>query len=107
MDISEKGFVSTRAGDVSDVPAIQVVARATWATAHAGIIPENVQRQLLGHEWTGDSRPMGVRLLTVAVERENAVGRRFYQRKGFAEVGERRVELHGHSMTFVECHRPI
>ena len=45
MDISEKGFVSARAGDVSDVPAIQVVARATWATAYAGIIPENVQRQ--------------------------------------------------------------
>ena len=52
-------------------------------------------------------KTMGGRLLTVAVERENAVGRRFYQRQGFAEVGERRVELHGHSLALVEFHRPI
>ncbi len=45
--------------------------------------------------------------LTVSVERENIVGRRFYERMGFAELRELRQEVQGHSLELVEYHRPI
>lgn len=49
----------------------------------------------------------GVRRLTVSVERDNIVGRRFYARKGFAEVRELSREAQGYLLELVECHRPI
>jgi ribosomal protein S18 acetylase RimI-like enzyme len=49
----------------------------------------------------------GVTRLTVSVERDNAIGRRFYRRMGFAEVRELRQEAEGYSLGLVECHRPI
>jgi len=162
--------LSVRAGEFRDILAIQAVARSAWAATYAEIIPDDVQRQLLG-EWYSapaleralraeDSivlvatsqqtvlgfahfvrrsdesaeltriyvlpaehnrsigsrlleagvtrlKTLGVGRLTVAVEQKNAVGRRFFQRKGFSEVSQRRIDLQGHALALVECHRPI
>jgi ribosomal protein S18 acetylase RimI-like enzyme len=48
-----------------------------------------------------------VRRLTVSVERDNTVGRRFYERMGFAEVREVSQEAQGYLLELVECYRPI
>jgi ribosomal protein S18 acetylase RimI-like enzyme len=45
--------------------------------------------------------------LTVAVERDNAAGRRFYEKMGFAEVKGLTQEVHGYSLELVVYHRPI
>jgi ribosomal protein S18 acetylase RimI-like enzyme len=49
----------------------------------------------------------GVTRLTVSVERDNVVGRRFYGRMGFAEVRELTQETEGYLLRLVECHRSI
>jgi ribosomal protein S18 acetylase RimI-like enzyme len=49
----------------------------------------------------------GVTRLTVSVERDNVVGRRFYARMGFAEVSEQAQETEGYLLRLVECHRSV
>jgi hypothetical protein len=48
-----------------------------------------------------------MKLLTVEVERGNEGGRRFYERRGFAEVGEATFQVRGHTLELVRCQRPI
>jgi ribosomal protein S18 acetylase RimI-like enzyme len=52
-------------------------------------------------------REHGASHVTVFVERDNTAGRRFYRRRGFAELRERRQEIEGHVLELVECHRPL
>jgi ribosomal protein S18 acetylase RimI-like enzyme len=49
----------------------------------------------------------GLRLLTVCVERDNVIGRRFYEKMGFAEPKELTQEVQGYSLRLVEYRRPI
>jgi ribosomal protein S18 acetylase RimI-like enzyme len=49
----------------------------------------------------------GLRHLTVSVERENVIGRRFYRRMGFADLRELSQEVQGYSLELVECRRFI
>ncbi len=37
-----------RPAELRDIPGIERVARATWAATYAGIIPDEIQRRLLG-----------------------------------------------------------
>jgi hypothetical protein len=62
------------------------------------------ERSSLRRGWrlAGDTAPH-----TVFVERDNAPGRRFYLKRGFAEVHVRSQEIEGHVLDLVECHRPI
>jgi ribosomal protein S18 acetylase RimI-like enzyme len=50
---------------------------------------------------------LGLTCLTVLVERENIIGRRFYERMGFTASKELIQELSGYSLTLVEYRRPI
>jgi ribosomal protein S18 acetylase RimI-like enzyme len=49
----------------------------------------------------------GLRRLTVSVERENILGRRFYERMAFSEPRELTQEVQGYSLKLVEYRRPI
>ena len=49
----------------------------------------------------------GLKYLTVAVERDNGNGRRFYERAGFAEPRELTHEVQGYVLALVEYRRPI
>jgi ribosomal protein S18 acetylase RimI-like enzyme len=49
----------------------------------------------------------GLKRLTVSVERENIIGRRFYERMGFAEPREQIQEVQGYLFKLVEYRRPI
>jgi ribosomal protein S18 acetylase RimI-like enzyme len=49
----------------------------------------------------------GLKHLTVLVERDNAIGRRFYRRMGFAELRELSQEGQGYLLELVECRRFI
>src|SRR5262245_52221262 len=49
----------------------------------------------------------GLKHLTVEVERDNARGRRFYERTGFLEPREVTREVEGHRLALVEYRRPI
>ena len=49
----------------------------------------------------------GLRRLTVSVERENIIGRRFYERMAFGEPRELTQEVQGYSLKLVEYRRPI
>src|SRR5262249_22377572 len=49
----------------------------------------------------------GLKRLTVAVERDNRIGRRFYERSGFGEPSEHSRELQGYVLDLVEYRRPI
>ena len=49
----------------------------------------------------------GLKRLTVAVEQENLVGRRFYEKMGFSEPRGLIHELHGYSLKLVEYRRAI
>jgi|SRR5882672_9636870 len=52
-------------------------------------------------------RQHGATHVTMFVERDNAPGRRFYLKRGFAEMHVRSQEIEGHVLDLVECHRPI
>src|SRR5258707_11531907 len=43
----DQGPATVRRTVVADLPNIEAVARTTWSVAHAGIIPDEVQRRLL------------------------------------------------------------
>jgi hypothetical protein len=45
--------------------------------------------------------------LTVSVEEKNMIGRRFYERMGFADPRELTQELQGYSLKLIEYRRPI
>jgi ribosomal protein S18 acetylase RimI-like enzyme len=49
----------------------------------------------------------GLRRLTVSVERDNRLGRRFYAKMGFVEVRELSEEAQGYLLKLVECHRAL
>lgn len=159
-----------RTAEGHDVPGIERVARASWATTYAGIIPEEIQCRLLDtwysaaalaralstrgstflvaasagtivgfaqyvrrsgataeltrlyvlpeHQRGGIGtqlleagvaacRQQGARHLTVSVERDNAVGRAFYRKRGFAEIGEHTQDVQGYSLCLVTYRRPL
>jgi hypothetical protein len=45
MDMSQDAAI--RQAEVTDLPNVEAVARATWPITYAGIIPDEVQRRLL------------------------------------------------------------
>ena len=159
-----------RRAEVTDLSKVEAVARATWPVAYAGVIPDEVQRQLLDGWYSleslsralavqgssffvaessgdvigfaqfvrrsGESVELtriyvlpdrqrsgigmqllsaglaefvgeGLKYLTVAVERDNGNGRRFYERSGFAEPRELTHEVQGYVLALVEYRRPI
>jgi ribosomal protein S18 acetylase RimI-like enzyme len=49
----------------------------------------------------------GLKRLTVSVERENRIGRHFYERSGFGEPSEYSLELPGYVLDLVKYRRPI
>jgi sugar lactone lactonase YvrE/ribosomal protein S18 acetylase RimI-like enzyme len=49
----------------------------------------------------------GLKHLTVEVERDNGIGRRFYERAGFAEPREVTRDVQGYVLALVEYRRPI
>lgn len=49
----------------------------------------------------------GVGKLTVDVERDNRIGRRFYRQKSFTEVGESTADFGGHRVPLVRCELTI
>jgi GNAT superfamily N-acetyltransferase len=49
----------------------------------------------------------GLRLLTVCVERDNVIGRRFYEKMGFAEPRALTQTLQGYPLALIEYRRPI
>lgn len=49
----------------------------------------------------------GLRLLTVCVERDNVIGRRFYEKMGFAEVRALTQTVLGYALALIEYRRPI
>jgi ribosomal protein S18 acetylase RimI-like enzyme len=168
MDMGQDAAI--RQAEVTDLPSVEAVARATWPITYAGIIPDEVQRRLLDSwyspsalsralaapgstflvaEWRGriigfaqyirrsaelveltriyvlpDRQRSGIgsqlvkarlaafaeeglKHLTVSVERENILGRRFYERMGFAELRALSLEVQGFSLDLVEYRRPI
>src|SRR5262245_19878797 len=49
----------------------------------------------------------GLKRLTVSVERDNRIGRRFYERSGFGEPSEHSQEVQGYVLDLVEYRRPL
>ena len=49
----------------------------------------------------------GLRLLTVCVERDNVIGRRFYDKMGFAEPRALTQTVQGYALALIEYRRPI
>lgn len=52
-------------------------------------------------------KALGVKKLSVEVERDNQTGRRFYARKSFKEIGESMANLPGHQLPIVRCELAI
>jgi ribosomal protein S18 acetylase RimI-like enzyme len=48
-------------------------------------------------------KDLGVGKLTVDVERDNRIGRRFYRRRSFEDVGESIADFGGHRVALVKC----
>jgi len=49
----------------------------------------------------------GLTRLTVSVERDNRLGRRFYEKSGFGEPREHSQQLQGYVLDLIEYRRPI
>jgi ribosomal protein S18 acetylase RimI-like enzyme len=49
----------------------------------------------------------GLQHLTVEVERDNGVGRRFYERSGFVATRELTREVEGYALALIEYRRPL
>ena len=47
--------VVVRRAEVADVSSVERVARATWPVTYAGIIPDDIQRRLLGSWYSPES----------------------------------------------------
>ena len=57
---------------------------------------------------SGARRPEdGVTRLTVSIERDNRLGRRFYEKSGFGEPREHAQQLQGYVLDLIEYRRPI
>ncbi|MFN2240264.1 MAG: N-acetyltransferase family protein [Thermoanaerobaculia bacterium] len=52
-------------------------------------------------------RERGIGKLTVEVERENRIGRRFYRQRSFTDVGESIADFAGHEVALVKCELAI
>jgi ribosomal protein S18 acetylase RimI-like enzyme len=103
-------FVAESSGDV--IGFAQFVRRSEESVelTRIYVLPDRqrsgIGMQLLGAglaEFAGE----GLKYLTVAVERDNGNGRRFYERVGFAEPRELTHEVQGYSLALVEYRRPI
>jgi ribosomal protein S18 acetylase RimI-like enzyme len=86
-----------RSADVAELTRIYVLPEHQ----HAGIGSRLLEAALAA------CRQQGVSRLTVAVERDNAAGRRFYRSRGFAEVSERGQDVGGFTLQLVDCQRPV
>jgi ribosomal protein S18 acetylase RimI-like enzyme len=169
MDMSQERVVIRRA-ELKDLTKVEIVTRATWRVAYAGIIPDEVQRRLLDSWYSPESLSrslaaqgssffvaesggdvvgfaqfvrrsaesveltriyvlpgrqrggIGTRLLaaglaefaeeglkrmTVSVERDNRIGRRFYESSGFGGPTEHAREVQGFVLDLVEYRRPV
>jgi GNAT superfamily N-acetyltransferase len=49
----------------------------------------------------------GLKRLTVSVERDNRIGRRFYEKSAFGESREHVQDVQGYALDLVEYRRPI
>jgi ribosomal protein S18 acetylase RimI-like enzyme len=159
--------VQIRPAAATDAPGIERVARCTWNSTYAGIIPAEVQERLLGSyyepaalqdaiarqgswffvataqeaiigyaqfhlregerksgelsriyvlpEWQRKGvgslllerglaalQQEGVGFLYVVVERDNLIGRGFYEKQGFNQVREFTVDLAGQNLPMLE-----
>jgi ribosomal protein S18 acetylase RimI-like enzyme len=169
MDMGHERTVIRRA-ELGDRASIETIARTTWPVTYAGIIPAEIQRQLLDDWYSAESLSralvapgstflvaersghvvgfaqyvrrsvesveltriyvlpheqrsgIGARLLdaalaefaaeglgrlTVSVERDNVIGRRFYEKIGFTEARALTQVVRGYSLALVEYRRPI
>jgi ribosomal protein S18 acetylase RimI-like enzyme len=68
---------------------------------HSGIGTQLLEAGLAAFAQQGFTR------LTVLVERDNILGRRFYEKMGFTERRELSQEIHGYVLKLLECDRPI
>ena len=162
--------VGIRRASEADIPAIQRVARATWAFTYTGILPLEVQENAISAWYSGPAlarqiaatnglflvaeaddaclafaqfvrrpgdsaelariyvlpmhhgrtigtqlleeglvwlRRAGISRLTVEVEEENPIGRRFYERKGFVEVGRSTQHVFDHDLSSISYERAV
>src|SRR3989442_1791545 len=67
---------------------------------------EGIGTELLEAELAA-CRQHGANHVTVLVERDNALGHRFYLKRGFAEMREWSQEIEGHVLELVECYRRL
>jgi ribosomal protein S18 acetylase RimI-like enzyme len=82
------------------------VPSAEAALLRIYVLPEFQNRSVgsaLLSEGLAKLKELGVGKLTVEVERENAIGRRFYRQKSFTEVGESIADFAGHEVALVKC----
>jgi hypothetical protein len=129
MDTGQEHAAIGRA-EATDLSNIETVARTTWPVAYAGIIPDEIERRLLDSWYSPESLSLALaaqgstflvaewrrsvigfaqymRRSTVSVERENILGRRFYERMAFGEPRELTQEMQGYSLKLVEYRRSI
>jgi len=82
----EQSQVVIRRASVTDVPSVGSVARATWPVTYAGIIPDDIQRRLLGSWYSPESLTRAVGApgssLLVAESRGEVVGFAQFVRRG-------------------------
>jgi ribosomal protein S18 acetylase RimI-like enzyme len=52
---------------------------------------------------SNELKTLGIEKVLVDVERDNPVGRRFYRRKSFREVGESTADLAGQAVPLIRC----
>jgi ribosomal protein S18 acetylase RimI-like enzyme len=103
-------LVAERTGAV--VGFVQLVRRSPESAelTRIYVLPEH-QRAGVGTELLeagiAACRTQGLGRVTVFVEQDNPVGRGFYRRRGFTELGARRRDVEGYSLALVECHRTI
>jgi ribosomal protein S18 acetylase RimI-like enzyme len=67
-------------------------------------ISPDVQSQGIGSQllYTGIEGLSGIKSLFVVVEKENLIGRRFYDAKGFLALNEFEEHLDGHTLQLVK-----
>jgi diamine N-acetyltransferase len=103
-------FVAESSGDV--IGFAQFVRRSAESVelTRIYVLPDR-QRSGIGMRLLGaglaEFATEGLKRLTVEVERDNANGRRFYERAGFAEPRELTHDMEGYLLALVEYRRPI
>lgn len=86
------------------------VSSAEAALLRIYVLPEFQNRSVgsaLLSEGLAKLKDLGVGKLTVEVERENRIGRRFYRRRSFTDVGESIADFAGHEVALVKCELAI